>query len=200
MGATLASIGFLIALQLIYWSGRYLLDMNGGTGPPFLAVLACVLLFNLFWSGLGRLQKTPPPLIEREKYQERLIELCAVGASEEGARALLTFIIYAITHALYEWRWWGTTSHVHTWIDAWGWPGIVSVAISNVLFALAHVVAPSKYGLRTGWLGPLLVGTLFSVGLLNWGPMGAIALHTAYNALGITTILVCQQKNQPQSA
>ncbi len=187
LAATLFSLAGLLALQIIYWSARYLIGIEDGIGPPFLLVLATVLSFNLGWSGLCRLFRKERPEFTRS-YTDLALELGAVAMGEEGARASIAYLVYGITYAIYTWFDYGTNCTVHPWLDTWGWPGVISVAIANVVFAIGHIVFKPKHGLRTGWLGPLLVGVLFSVGLLSWGPVGAIALHVAYNLLGLTLL------------
>lgn len=187
MAATLFSLAGLLALQIVYWSARYLVGVEDGIGPPFLLIFAIVLGFNLGWSGLCRLFRKERLEFTRS-YRDLALELSAVAMGEEGLRAVFAYIVYGIAYVCYDHSRYEPSCHIHPWIDAWGWPGVISVMIANVAFAAAHVVLKPKHGLQAGWLGPLLVGMLFSVGLLNWGPVAAIALHVAYNLLGLTLV------------
>jgi hypothetical protein len=179
MGAWISAIGMLLIYEAIYRASTYLLNLEGGIGPPFSGLLIATICANFLGSWIYMLSRKQDQALPDTENPERVALL---SLAEEGLRAIVfgvTFSVLAGVNHLLGYQ--SISYHIHPWIDRLGWPGIWAALISSVVFTTIHV---RKNGTTSGFL-PIIPSILFTLALINHGVLAAAVLHLVYNGEGM---------------
>ena len=180
MAAWISVILILVAFQGIYTSGIYLLDLKGGDGPT-IWLLTCMTIVANAVGGIAycvrRGEKSPTPTEEIEHVAMQTI-------AEEGFR----FIVFAVVFSVLTWfsalLGYSISFFLHPWLDCLGWPGMWAAALSSLAFTAAHV---RKDDSMSGFM-PIVPSAIFTLALVNYGPIVSTFLHLLYNAEGMAWV------------
>jgi hypothetical protein len=175
-------VGFvMLSLQGIYSLGAYTLNVPEGTGPPFWWVVLATVALNTIVSTLNHMARKsramPVDLPAAAKNWELLI---GQSMAEEAFRFLTLIAIFAMIAGLNRLIHYSPSFKPPIWIGRLGWAGVTSGVVANLVFRQIHKTSEGKIHV----FAPAVPGAIFTLALINWGPLAASALHIAYNACG----------------
>lgn len=180
MGEWIYTGFIMLSLQGIYSLGAYTLNVPQGAGPPFWWVVLATLALNAFASALSRMARksgATPALPEAAKNWELLI---GQSMAEEAFRFLIFIAVFAMIAGVNQLIHYSPSFKPPIWIGRLGWAGVTGGVVANLAFRQIHKTSEGKIHV----FAPALPGAIFTLALINWGPLAASALHIAYNACG----------------
>ncbi|MBP9762106.1 hypothetical protein KBD34_00645 [Patescibacteria group bacterium] len=177
----------MLAFEGIYRSGIYLLELKGGPDPPFLALIGITLIANAVGGVIYVLSRK-----EADVKHPKPEDVALNSLSEEGMRFILFAAGTAFLAGIGQTCGFSLSINWHPWINRFGWPGVWGSAVSSLAFTALHV---RRDGRLSGFM-PIIPSTIFTLGLIQHGPLAAATLHLVYNAEGQLWIKLAERRER----